>query len=313
MFGSASGEPYWAQATAVSPSKTRAAWALPSRTRRSFHGRPISPSGLPTREWNQVHQQPPNPMPLCFSARRAKASHVEASSGLIAYSLIRPSFTQASDAGSPDRASLRRGMPGRAVARRVRQNADVRQRSERSSSSGGSRSRAEMLIRALAPGLRVHTRYPRPVHDHGLVVAGPRRQGGAGENKGHVPGAAILKCRTQRDVDTHARSEPGDALMAVRRAAPDLSLAREDVPILVDGPEAARAANHPRRHGRVDHVALRSVHQETDKSSQRRSAALRGFDGGGLHVVPPQRDSRLARPRLLRVTAGWGISCSRER
>src|SRR3954453_7262122 len=93
MFGSAAGEPYWHQATASSPSKTSAACPLPSRTRRSFQGRPFSPSGLPTREWNQVHQQPPNPMPLCFSARRAKASHVEASSDLIAYSLIAPPVT----------------------------------------------------------------------------------------------------------------------------------------------------------------------------------------------------------------------------
>src|SRR5262249_4325421 len=48
----------------------------------------------PTREWNQVHQHPPNPMPLCFSARRAKASQVEASSGLIAYSLMRPAIEE---------------------------------------------------------------------------------------------------------------------------------------------------------------------------------------------------------------------------
>src|SRR5918999_4792399 len=93
--------------------------------------------------------------------------------------------------------------------------------------------------------------------------------------------------------------------MAVRRAAPDLSLAREDVPILVDGPEVAGAANHPRRHGRVDHVAVRSVHEETDTSSQGRLAALRGFDGGGLHVVTPVKGKgRLAGPRLLRSPQG---------
>src|SRR5436190_1274239 len=92
MFGSSSGEPYWAHATAASPSSTSAAWALPSRTRRSFQGRPFSPSGLPTREWNHVHQQPPNPIPLCFSARRANASHVDASSARIAYSLMHPPF-----------------------------------------------------------------------------------------------------------------------------------------------------------------------------------------------------------------------------
>jgi hypothetical protein len=68
----------------------------------------------------------------------------------------------------------------------------------------------------------------------------------------------------------------------------------------------AGTANHPRRHGRVDHVAVRSVHEETDTSSQGRSAALRGFDGSGIHVVTPANGTgRLTRPRLLRVTAGW--------
>ncbi len=47
--------------------------------------------------------------------------------------------------------------------------------------------RAERLIRVLGLGLRVYTGYPRPVHDHGLVVARPRRQGRAGEDKGTVP------------------------------------------------------------------------------------------------------------------------------
>ena len=59
----------------------------------------------------------------------------------------------------------------------------------------------------------------------------------------------------------HTGDEPGDALTAVRCPAPDFSLAREDEPIFVDGPEAAGAAHHPRRHGRVDHVAVRPVHQ----------------------------------------------------
>src|SRR5438105_2118100 len=85
----------------------------------------------------------------------------------------------------------------------------------------------------------------------GDVVACPRRQGRAREDKRHGPGAAILKGRAERNVDAYAWDQPGDALLAVRRAAPDLSLAREDVPILVDRPEVAGAANHPRRHGRV--------------------------------------------------------------
>src|SRR5262249_28435401 len=94
MFGSSAGVPYWHQATASSPSKTRAACALPSRTRRSFQGRPFSPSGLPSREWNHVHQQPPNPHPLCLSSSRSSAFQVEASSALISYSLIAPPPTR---------------------------------------------------------------------------------------------------------------------------------------------------------------------------------------------------------------------------
>ncbi len=101
------------------------------------------------------------------------------------------------------------------------------------------------LIRAAGPELQVRTWYPRPVHDHRLVVARPGRQGRAGEDKGHIPGAAILEGSAERDVDAHTGDEPGDALTAVRCPAPDFSLAREDEPIFVDGPEAAGAATIP--------------------------------------------------------------------
>ena len=103
-----------------------------------------------------------------------------------------------------------------------------------------------------------------------------------------VPGCLGMRRYAPIPLETaHAGAEPGDALMAVRRAAPDLSLAREDVPILVDCSEVAGAANHPRRHGRVDHVAVRSVHEKTDMSSQGRSTLLRGIDIDGLHVLTP--------------------------
>src|SRR5512132_2695699 len=177
---------------------------------------------------------------------------------------------------------------------------------------GGGRSGA--LIGALAPGLRVHTGYPRPVHDHGLLVAWPRRQGRDRADKGHVRGAAVLKGCAERDVDTHAQGEPGDALLAVRRAPPVFSLAREDVPVLVDGPEMAGAANHPWWHGRVDHVAVRPVHQETDMSSQGRAAALRRFDGGGLHVVTPVKgQGKASRSSTARVAAGSALLAPRGR
>ena len=76
-----------------------------------------------------MHQQPPNPMPLCFSARRAKASHVEASSGLIAYSLMplrplalaRPTEgAYARGARIAEHASLDRARPGVAQRGRIR-------------------------------------------------------------------------------------------------------------------------------------------------------------------------------------------------
>ena len=59
------------------------------------------------------------------------------------------------------------------------------------------------LIRAAGPEIQVRTWYPRPVHDHRLVVARPGRQGRAGEDKGHIPGAAILEGSAERDIDAH--------------------------------------------------------------------------------------------------------------
>src|SRR3954454_9423666 len=77
MFFSSCGSPNWHHATATSPSKTSAAWALPSRTSRSFNARLASyeNSFSAWKVWNHVHQQPPH-TPLCRSARSANASHV---------------------------------------------------------------------------------------------------------------------------------------------------------------------------------------------------------------------------------------------
>ena len=72
------------------------------------------------------------------------------------------------------------------------------------------------LIRAARPELQVRTWYPRPVNDHRLVVARPGRQARAGEDKGHIPGAAILEGSAERDIDAHTGDEQGDALTAVR-------------------------------------------------------------------------------------------------
>src|SRR3954454_12447607 len=77
MFFSSPGSPNWHHATATSPSKTSAAWALPSRTSRSFNARLASyeNSFSAWKVWNHVHQHPPH-TPLCRSARSANASHV---------------------------------------------------------------------------------------------------------------------------------------------------------------------------------------------------------------------------------------------
>src|SRR5262245_11512764 len=79
--------------------------------------------------------------------------------------------------------------------------------------------------------------HPRAVDDRGLVVARPGRHGRAGEDEGCRTETAVLEGRAQRDVDAHPCDESGDALSAVRRPAPELSLPREHVPELVDGPE----------------------------------------------------------------------------
>ena len=80
MRGSSSGAPNWHQPTQASPSKTRAAWVVPARTRSSLRSRltvaePAVPSG-----WKPMHQQPPK-MPLLASTSAAKAGHVDSSRG----------------------------------------------------------------------------------------------------------------------------------------------------------------------------------------------------------------------------------------
>src|SRR4029453_3437717 len=89
MSGSLSGVPDSPQPPPPAPSKTKAACALPSRTRRSLYAR--LPSGLlllsAQAGWNHVHQQPPH-TPLCFSHSLTKAPQVSAPSGLIVYSLM---------------------------------------------------------------------------------------------------------------------------------------------------------------------------------------------------------------------------------
>src|SRR4051794_35900721 len=84
MFGSSSGAPYWHQPTAVSPSKTNAACALPSRTSCSLSARLPSTVYVfsAVKVWKYVHQHPPH-TPLCRSTRSANAPHVSAASGLI--------------------------------------------------------------------------------------------------------------------------------------------------------------------------------------------------------------------------------------
>src|SRR5882757_6791815 len=82
--GSSAGLPYWAQPTAVSPSNTSAACACPVSTRPRLKSRESSavrgtapdPGAECVARWNHVHQQPPNPPPLCGSHSSTKAPHV---------------------------------------------------------------------------------------------------------------------------------------------------------------------------------------------------------------------------------------------
>src|SRR6478672_3996745 len=57
--GTSSGAPTWHQPTQSSPSKTSAAWALPSRTRCSFAARFCATSVQDSLGWKPMHQQPP--------------------------------------------------------------------------------------------------------------------------------------------------------------------------------------------------------------------------------------------------------------
>ena len=69
------------------------------------------------------------------------------------------------------------------------------------------------LILAAGPELQVRTWYPRPVHDHRLVVTRPGRQGRAVEDKGHIPGAASIPwAQTAREDGTFKSREELAAL-----------------------------------------------------------------------------------------------------
>src|SRR4051794_26753432 len=81
ISGSSVGEPNWHQPRQLSPSKTSAAWARPSRTRCFFSARfcwGVRP--FPTLTWKPMHQQPPH-TPLFASTSRANAGQVSVSSG----------------------------------------------------------------------------------------------------------------------------------------------------------------------------------------------------------------------------------------
>ena len=83
ILGTSSGAPNWHQPRQSSPSNTRAACAVPARTRASFRSRLGGTVPL-LSSWNPMHQQPPK-MPLLRSTSAANAGQVDSSSALTMY------------------------------------------------------------------------------------------------------------------------------------------------------------------------------------------------------------------------------------
>jgi hypothetical protein len=84
ILGTSSGAPNWHQPRQSSPSNTRAACAVPARTRASFRSRLGGTVPL-LSSWNPMHQQPPK-TPLLRSTNAANAGQVDSSNALTVYS-----------------------------------------------------------------------------------------------------------------------------------------------------------------------------------------------------------------------------------
>src|SRR6266516_138921 len=84
ILGTSSGEPNWHQPRQSSPSNTRAACAVPARTRASFRSR-LGGTVPFLSSWNTMHQQPPK-IPLLRSTSAANAGQVDSSRALTVYS-----------------------------------------------------------------------------------------------------------------------------------------------------------------------------------------------------------------------------------
>ncbi len=83
ILGTSSGAPNWHQPRQSSPSNTRAACAVPVRTRASFRSRLGGTAPL-LSSWNPMHQQPPK-IPLLRSTSVANAGQVDSSKALTMY------------------------------------------------------------------------------------------------------------------------------------------------------------------------------------------------------------------------------------
>src|ERR1700747_2469483 len=118
ILGTSSGAPNWHQPRQSSPSNTRAACAVPARTRASFRSRLGGAVPL-LSSWNPMHQQPPK-TPLLRSTSAANAGQVDSSSALTTYAgtTTRVSTWRWLDGCTAGRQGQRSAMPPSASAER---------------------------------------------------------------------------------------------------------------------------------------------------------------------------------------------------
>src|SRR3954462_4838046 len=106
ILGASSGAPNWHQPRQSCPSKTRAACAVPARTRANFRSR-LGGTVPRLSSWNPMHQQPPK-TPLLRSTSSANAGQVVSSKPLTVYSgttADRNRFGSSSSRGTRHRAT----------------------------------------------------------------------------------------------------------------------------------------------------------------------------------------------------------------
>lgn len=106
-------------------------------------------------------------------------------------------------------------------------------------------------------------RHPRAGQMRGLGIAGPRRHRDADEFQGGWPRAAVLKRRTDGDVDGGAGHKRGH-FFNCPRFAPNLAFPFQHMPKFRNCRVDRRAVDLLWRNRAVNHVSGRPVHYEAD-------------------------------------------------